>query len=224
MVAATPSFKGPPMTSKLIAVALSAVATLTAGAALAAPTFYTDEAAFLAAAPATTLEDFSSVPATAVFSLTVGDISIAATSYNPLYPQQFSADGAGDIAVNTSGLAITRTNPAKFTALGVEVYKPALEPGDLTVITDNGAAQYSIDASGLNYEPHYFFGVIDPDGFAQATLTPTEAGDVLAFERLRTSTLPVAGVPEPASWAMMLVGFGLAGNAIRRRRPVAVVA
>lgn len=27
-----------------------------------------------------------------------------------------------------------------------------------------------------------------------------------------------AGVPEPASWAMMLAGFGLAGSAIRRRR------
>ena len=175
------------MTTRFITLSLATVAPLTAGAATAAPTFYTDEAAFLAAAPATTLEDFSSVPTTPVFSLTVGDISIAATSYNPLYPDQFSPDASSDIAVNTSGLAITRTNPAKFTALGIEVYKPALEPGDFTVITDNGNAQYSIDASGLNYEPHYFFGVSDPSGFAQATLTPTEAGDVLAFERLRTS-------------------------------------
>ena len=30
------------------------------------------------------------------------------------------------------------------------------------------------------------------------------------------------GVPEPATWAMMLVGFGLAGAALRRRRQVVV--
>jgi hypothetical protein len=27
-------------------------------------------------------------------------------------------------------------------------------------------------------------------------------------------------VPEPASWAMMLAGFGLTGAMMRRRRPV----
>jgi hypothetical protein len=35
---------------------------------------------------------------------------------------------------------------------------------------------------------------------------------------------PVSGVPEPASWAMMLVGFGAAGAAIRRARRVRPVA
>ncbi len=29
-----------------------------------------------------------------------------------------------------------------------------------------------------------------------------------------------AALPEPASWAMMLVGFGAIGTAVRRRRPV----
>lgn len=37
-----------------------------------------------------------------------------------------------------------------------------------------------------------------------------EAGDFL-----------VAGVPEPASWAMLITGFGLAGAAVRRRRQFA---
>lgn len=31
----------------------------------------------------------------------------------------------------------------------------------------------------------------------------------------------VAGVPEPASWAMLITGFGLAGAAVRRRRQLA---
>ena len=35
------------------------------------------------------------------------------------------------------------------------------------------------------------------------------------------ATVPPSAVPEPATWAMMLVGFGLAGSAVRRRRDVA---
>ena len=34
----------------------------------------------------------------------------------------------------------------------------------------------------------------------------------------------VGGVPEPASWAMMLVGFGIVGITARRRRTLQVVA
>lgn len=33
---------------------------------------------------------------------------------------------------------------------------------------------------------------------------------------------PVAGVPEPASWAMLISGFGLVGTVLRRRRHAAV--
>lgn len=35
-------------------------------------------------------------------------------------------------------------------------------------------------------------------------------------------TDPVSGVPEPATWAMMLVGFGMAGATVRRRRALPV--
>ncbi len=32
-----------------------------------------------------------------------------------------------------------------------------------------------------------------------------------------------AGVPEPSTWAMMILGFGLAGAAVRRRRDLVCV-
>ena len=35
------------------------------------------------------------------------------------------------------------------------------------------------------------------------------------------AVVPTDGVPEPASWALMIAGFGLAGASLRRRRPVA---
>ncbi|QXQ08680.1 PEPxxWA-CTERM sorting domain-containing protein [Sphingosinicellaceae bacterium] len=34
-------------------------------------------------------------------------------------------------------------------------------------------------------------------------------------------TFEVAGVPEPATWAMLIIGFGLVGSAMRRRPVVA---
>ncbi len=41
--------------------------------------------------------------------------------------------------------------------------------------------------------------------------------DTLTFNEVT----PVVGVPEPASWAMMIAGFGLIGAATRRRRAAA---
>lgn len=39
-----------------------------------------------------------------------------------------------------------------------------------------------------------------------------------------TYTISGTAVPEPASWAMLIAGFGLTGAALRRRRSVAVAA
>jgi hypothetical protein len=53
-------------------------------------------------------------------------------------------------------------------------------------------------------------------------LSFTSSGDP-AFDRVGLS-MRVTAVPEPASWAMMITGFGLTGAVIRRRRTLAVVA
>jgi PEP-CTERM motif len=39
------------------------------------------------------------------------------------------------------------------------------------------------------------------------------------FERLLFSASSRAAVPEPATWALMILGFGLVGGAMRRRKP-----
>ncbi len=43
-------------------------------------------------------------------------------------------------------------------------------------------------------------------------------GDDGALEAAKTFTGVITGVPEPDSWAMLVVGFGLAGAMLRRRR------
>lgn len=48
-----------------------------------------------------------------------------------------------------------------------------------------------------------------PDGFKLNTVT---------------ANFTAPGVPEPSTWAMLILGFGMVGGAIRRRKPVAAVA
>jgi hypothetical protein len=61
-----------------------------------------------------------------------------------------------------------------------------------------------------------FFGA----GFDQQdTKFKTNRNDGFKLGALGLSTVPA--VPEPATWAMMIAGFGLVGGAMRRRRPTA---
>lgn len=45
----------------------------------------------------------------------------------------------------------------------------------------------------------------------------TNAGGFVQFDNINVST-PTAAVPEPATWAMLIAGFGLVGGAARSRR------
>ena len=59
----------------------------------------------------------------------------------------------------------------------------------------------------------YGFFFNPPPGFYQQYNSPFAAG---TYTNLTLS--PAGGVPEPASWAMMLMGFGLVGFGLRNRR------
>ncbi len=43
-----------------------------------------------------------------------------------------------------------------------------------------------------------------------------------SFEVDNLATTPISPIPEPATWAMMITGFGLVGASLRRRKSVAV--
>jgi hypothetical protein len=50
----------------------------------------------------------------------------------------------------------------------------------------------------------------------------TENGFISRVEFSYELGLAPGGVPEPASWAMLIAGFGLTGAAMRRRRTAAL--
>lgn len=63
------------------------------------------------------------------------------------------------------------------------------------------------------------FDIIAPSGEAYTSASfSTTGGGFETFKQLRLVLSPGISVPEPATWAMMLLGFGAAGTAIRRSR------
>ena len=55
-------------------------------------------------------------------------------------------------------------------------------------------------------------------GVGQMFITKVAFDNGPSVDRLVAPGTPVAGVPEPASWAMLVGGMGLVGAALRRGR------
>jgi len=63
-------------------------------------------------------------------------------------------------------------------------------------------------------------GVYVFDFLVPTSSVTTQFGATLSNARL-FSTQPMGGIPEPATWGLMILGFGCAGAALRRRRVAA---
>ena len=62
------------------------------------------------------------------------------------------------------------------------------------------------------------------DGVQNCAFADNDTAQTFSIEGLRVSLTPFQAVPEPASWALMIAGFGLAGSALRRARPRRAIA
>ena len=67
--------------------------------------------------------------------------------------------------------------------------------------------------------PNGFAGFVSSQAITRVRVTPsTVAQDFVAFDDFTFVSTPVSAAPEPASWSMMILGFGAAGAILRRRR------
>ena len=143
------------------------------------------------------------------------------------------AGGRGGILSKPSG--ITFTFAAGINALGFEVGDWAtccqqsdlyiqfganapIRVGSSTVLNDqfltNGGAGVFVSAfdDSATFNTISFWG----DGLGEFLV----AGGTIRYATLGFGTLPPDnGVPEPATWALLITGFGMVGSALRRRRP-----
>jgi hypothetical protein len=135
------------------------------------------------------------------------DVAAAAGTYD------FSLDAA-DICCNTSysgpnlpsllTFQYSSDGGATFSDLGVVLTTP---PGDAGVFHTISGSFVVPTAGTLRLQ------IGSGNDFA--------GGNDFAIDNI---VVQAAGVPEPASWALMITGFGLAGATLRRRRAVAVAA
>ena len=88
-------------------------------------------------------------------------------------------------------------------------------------LTNLGSVSYN---SMNNLGPEGSIPYLDFFGAGITSITISTTNDGAGFALGGTGgrdNAPPGGVPEPASWALMISGFGLAGAALRRRRVIA---
>ena len=130
-----------------------------------------------------------------------------------------------------SGGAVTIDYAPGFST-GFSFYYSSNSSASITVYDGLGATGNVLATLSLanNYQPSCGYCVWAPIGvtFAGIAKSIDFAGgaDAVGYDNITfgSGTPGDGAVPEPASWAMLIAGFGLTGAAMRRRRSVAVAA
>lgn len=108
---------------------------------------------------------------------------------------------------------------ATLTSFALDV--AGFSPTVLTIFDKDGVSLFSgavaltFGAYG-NPGTYAHYGVTSNNGIGGFAFSGNAAGNT-SIDNLAANGGPT-GVPEPAAWALMIAGFGLAGNALRRRR------
>lgn len=208
---------------RLLPIALAIVTLTAAVPATAALVTYTDRASFLAAAGPVTTETFNSAAEETSFQtapLVYGPLSVQGygdqldRNFVDIPPHQFpefSVDGSTNLnafVMVGGGLVFTFASPitawgADFAAFQNDLIRSTITAGGVTVTP---LAQFGNTGR--------FYGFISDVAFTTVTFAGVQ-NDGFAIDNV---SFAGGTVPEPASWAMLIAGFGLVGATARRRR------
>ncbi len=77
-------------------------------------------------------------------------------------------------------------------------------------------------AANMGWEQRSF--IFGATGASTTLSFSSDAATAAGFYGPALDNVSIAAVPEPATWMMLILGFGLVGGAMRRRKPVAAIA
>jgi len=216
---------------KLISmVAAAALMAAGAGAANAAVTTYTSSAAFNAAIAGftTTVEDFSSGTAGQTIASGGSFNGVTYTTSGPtldgtIITNQFNSFSGLSLGGNQSGGAqfffdgdsVTATFAAPVFAVGA-FFNVNANSGNFGVTV--GGDTSSSGSGTYDTSSFVFAGLVSDTSFTSATFFSNSDCACSASFNIPEVITATTAVPEPATWAVMLVGFGGLGAMLRRRR------
>lgn len=137
---------------------------------------------------------------------------------------------SGTTAVTNGGLVGYRVTSTTLTDQSRAIYRINADITDLALASGNYFLTWALAgsaASGPFVPPvlgSYGTGnaLQSLSGAAYAPLTDGLSGESYDVPFTINGTLAASGVPEPATWAMLMLGFGAMGAALRRRTQVRV--
>lgn len=136
-----------------------------------------------------------------------------------------AATFVGDLhATNLFGLGFDRTGALFASDAGDGFYSVSTSTGAASLIGHSGLTTYDLAARP---EDNLLFGTpgaSELSTFNTATGLGTPVGGFGASLNIAGLAFVGGGVPEPASWALMIGGFGLAGATLRARRKMGAAA
>jgi hypothetical protein len=133
------------------------------------------------------------------------------------------ADGATDATLATvwsETVAVTPNTHYTFSFFGAEVSNPCCSNATLQA-SINGVNASTLDTTGAWQQDSFGW---NSGSSTSAVLTLVDTNTSGGFNDFAIDDLSFSGpgVPEPAAWAMMLLGVGLIGGALRGRRSLAL--
>ena len=211
-----------PSAKLLLAAAALAAATTQAHAA----TFFSDAADFAAATTGLTTGNFDGIAppgqSTTAFSFTVQGVTFKNNVFSGVI------DAASDFAIygNRSfysgfGSPISTISFAGTTAFGLEFGSSNISRGRRISFTLSDGSLFSTTVPAV-IGTTAFFGFTSATPITGITVNTEGTSGFFTFDVVSFSVgdaWSAAGViPEPATWALMIAGFGLVGETLRRRR------
>ena len=169
--------------------------------------------------------------AAALLSCAVAAPASAAVTFNWEFTDQ---SHPGQIVTGTISGLVEGFNPAsKVTPIVTNAIVDALEGGNWASYMDGTQFGFTVKNGAVTYANAFYlrgntqfltFGSAPATGTSVPSLEGREGSQSNRSQpnRFSLATTPASAVPEPASWAMMISGIGMAGMALRQRRRVRV--